>query len=68
MYANTLRALNFFTSLHLTILERPAYFDFFSQLTRQTHDRLLQKICRTEEQRVFGDCAPSNCQIRSKPP
>jgi len=25
---NTLRALNFFASLHLTIFERPAYFDF----------------------------------------
>jgi hypothetical protein len=27
---NTLRALDFFASLHLTIFERPAYFDFFT--------------------------------------
>jgi hypothetical protein len=30
--ANTLRALDFFASLHLTILERPANFEFFNQL------------------------------------
>jgi hypothetical protein len=29
---NTLRALDFFASLQLTIFERPAYFEFFSQL------------------------------------
>ena len=28
---NTLRALDFFASLHLTILERSANFDFFEQ-------------------------------------
>ena len=27
---NTLRALDFFASLHLTIFERPANFDFFN--------------------------------------
>jgi hypothetical protein len=33
--SNTLRALDFFASLHLTILERPADFEFFnSQLTQ----------------------------------
>jgi hypothetical protein len=29
---NTLRALDFFDSLHLTIFERPAYFEFFNGL------------------------------------
>jgi hypothetical protein len=29
---NTLQTLDFFNSLHLTIYERPANFDFFSQL------------------------------------
>jgi hypothetical protein len=29
---NTPRALDFFASLHLTIFERPANFEFFSQL------------------------------------
>jgi hypothetical protein len=32
---NTLRVLDVFASLHLTIFERPAYFEFFySQLER----------------------------------
>jgi hypothetical protein len=30
---NTLRVLDFFASLHLTIFERPVNFEFFSQLT-----------------------------------
>jgi hypothetical protein len=28
---NTLRALNFFASLHLTIFEQPVNFEFFEQ-------------------------------------
>jgi hypothetical protein len=31
---NTLRGLDFFASLHLTIFERPANFDFFEQSDR----------------------------------
>jgi hypothetical protein len=34
---NTLRTLDFFASLHLTVFERPVYFDFFN---RQATDRL----------------------------
>jgi hypothetical protein len=48
---NTLRALDFFASLHLTIFERPANFEFFnSQLclleSTYTQMRLLCKPAR----------------------
>ena len=31
---NTLRAMDFFASLHLTILERPANFEFFKSVRK----------------------------------
>jgi len=30
VFADTPRALDFFASLHLTIFERPAFFEFFN--------------------------------------
>jgi hypothetical protein len=40
--ANTLRVLDFFDSLHLTILGRPANFEFFSQL--RLHARWMARF------------------------
>jgi len=39
--SNTPRGLDFFASLHLTILERPAYFEFFEQSARLIHFTVL---------------------------
>jgi hypothetical protein len=41
---NTLRALDFFASLHLTIFERPANFEFFNSQLRTPEGR-AKKAC-----------------------
>jgi hypothetical protein len=55
---NTLRALDFFASLHLTIFERPENFEFFNSQSRWAADQaahaagLLDKPSPREEKRV----------------
>jgi hypothetical protein len=43
---NTLRVLNFFASLHITIFERPANFEFFnSQLSPARRAAQVRRSC-----------------------
>jgi hypothetical protein len=51
---NTLRALDFFASLHLTIFERPASFEFFSQLEAWPDDPVPQAHCFRKSIHIIG--------------
>jgi len=61
---NTLRALDFFFSLHLTIFERPEDFEFFNSqlgLILRFHRYIGEK--KLEFKNGFG-LGPEKCEIR----
>jgi len=58
---NTPRALDFFASLHLTIFERPANFEFFN---RQLADRFKTANCRVGEKSWTAHVCAMHCASR----
>jgi hypothetical protein len=52
---NTLRALNFFASLHLTIFERPANFEFFHSV----YGEVKTAICCVSKKNPDRLCMPN---------
>jgi len=77
---NTLRALDFFASLHLTIFEQAVFFEFFNNQLRGMATSAHRRTCSIQEEsspiihleilmdsRLRGNDVIAGCQTFSRP-